>query len=111
MPTKKEIQETILAAIKEKVGKNNCSLCGNKSFRVESGYVMLPINDELNGPVRIGGPSLPCIPLICDNCGNTNLLNIIMLGLDVSKLIEDPEKSENPKRDLGKPMAPEVSIE
>ena len=41
---------------------------------------MLPIQPS-GGEIPIGGPSVPCVGIICENCGNSHLINMHVLGL------------------------------
>ncbi|MDO8716942.1 MAG: hypothetical protein Q7J73_09105 [Dehalococcoidales bacterium] len=74
-------KQKVLAAIQLKVPQiKNCPLCGNSKWSLSDGVVTLSIQDQ-PGTVVIGGPGLPCVTLVCLNCGNTVLLNMIVLEL------------------------------
>ena len=76
-----EEKQKILAAIAEKAPQiRNCPVCGNPNWALGEGLVSLPIQGQIGGIV-LGGPVYPCVPIICSNCGNTALLNALLLGL------------------------------
>ena len=76
-----EEQTRILARIKERAPHlETCPVCGNHTWQVQDNYVLIPVPQEAGGTTP-GGSGLPCIPILCSNCGNTLLLNLIILGL------------------------------
>jgi len=80
MPTDKEIQERIIAALKAKMGGTpNCPICGHNVWSVGNRYVTLSVTKNPSQST-LGGENYPLIPLICSNCGNTHLLNLLILG-------------------------------
>lgn len=78
--TEEERQE-IEKAIREKApGLGRCALCEHGHWNLQDGFVTQVLQD---GPksLKLGGPAIPSIVVICSNCGNTYLLNVIALGL------------------------------
>jgi hypothetical protein len=77
-----EVLERILAALKRRFPLlPECPLCGQRNWQVNSGgFVFVPLQQDSTNVV-IGGPQMPCVALICMTCGNTHLLNLIVLGL------------------------------
>ncbi len=74
-------RDEIIAAFREKAPAfKACPVCGKKAFSLQDGMIPLTVQKE-PGVMSIGGPSLPCVGLICDNCGNTVLINLMILGL------------------------------
>ena len=64
----KEIVEILNSKIR------GCQACGQQgSWRL--------MFDALFVPLRGGVQSLPCVVLICQNCGNTQLHHVFTLGL------------------------------
>jgi hypothetical protein len=56
-----------------------CQMCGVGNWNVQNSiYQLLQFNQ---GAVVIGGPVIPVIPVTCNNCGNTVLVNAITAGL------------------------------
>jgi hypothetical protein len=58
-----------------------CTFCGKRAgYTLADGFVFL---STLRQPTAVdrGGASLPSIALICRKCGNTMLLNAVVMGL------------------------------
>lgn len=45
-----------------------CPMCNNQSFQFVDGYITLPVQTSLS-KFQIGGPSIPCVAIICTRCG------------------------------------------
>lgn len=58
-----------------------CPLCGERGWSVPD--VMYELREYNFGDLVIGGNMgiIPVIPLVCNNCGNTVLINAVHLGL------------------------------
>ena len=77
----KEEREQIRNAIEEKAPKfNRCPLCLNQNWDLQDGFAFPTLQDRTGGQ-EIGGPGLPSVVIVCDNCGNTHFLNAMVLGL------------------------------
>ena len=58
-----------------------CSVCGTRTWTIQNdGLVYLAIQPS-GDTILVGGPSLPSVAIICRNCGNTLLLNVLVLGI------------------------------
>lgn len=81
--TQVEDSQRIIKAITERVpNMAACSVCRTRNFTLGEGLVRLDLSELHSSTIRIGGgPSLPSVVLVCQNCGNTILLNLIVLGL------------------------------
>lgn len=83
----RETKKRILAAIKQRVpDAGACPLCRSPHWTLAEGLVFLVLQEQPAGqepavPVSLGGSGLPCAAIICTNCGNTHLLNLLTLGL------------------------------
>lgn len=81
MPFTPQDKERIIAAIKEKAPQfGRCVICGQANWSLQDGFVTPTLQSNLKS-VTLGGTVLPSIALTCSNCGNTHLLNVIVLGL------------------------------
>ena len=88
----KEEKAQILSALTTKMGEiKPCPLCGDNNWQLQDGLVRLVVQEKKTR-LSLGGRNFPCIALICSNCGNTHLVNLISLGL--RELIE---KEKEPK--------------
>jgi len=52
-------------------------MCGVGNWNVQDSMFQL---SQYN-PLILGGPVIPVIPVVCNNCGNTILVNAITAGL------------------------------
>lgn len=71
------------------IGK--CPTCGDRRWGLLDHFVHIPIFHN-NGSFVVGGPSYPNIGLICQNCGNTQLINAVAAGI----IMGDPVPTSNP---------------
>jgi hypothetical protein len=91
MPSKQDVLQRVLAAIQEKTGgQKSCSLCGHRQWTIPEGFARIQINGDPQANV-LGGLALPSIPLTCTHCGNTHLLNLLVLGFTDLSLIKIDE--------------------
>jgi hypothetical protein len=64
-----------------------CPMCGHAGWSVQD-YVFELSVFQRGGLVVGGGPLVPVVPVFCDNCGNTVLVNAISAGV-VEREIKD----------------------
>jgi hypothetical protein len=66
-------------------GKGACPYCGRDTLQLAEGFIIFSSVRDLSSnygeAILSGGPALPCLALVCNNCGNTVFLNVIALGL------------------------------
>lgn len=76
-----EQKNKILDRIKERTRTvRSCVVCGNNKWELSDGFTFLTIQENLS-TLNLGGRGQPCVAVTCNNCGNTNLLNLMVLGL------------------------------
>lgn len=64
-----EVQKQKVLEALDKAGANlPCPRCGNGQFSLVDGYFNHPIQTSLSGLV-IGGPSVPSVVVVCNQCG------------------------------------------
>jgi hypothetical protein len=85
------IKEKIIAAIKSKGATRECNRCGKNKFVVMDEFARIDIQKSV-ATFNIGGPSIPCAVVICENCGNTFFH--ALGSLDLIKEIESESKPE-----------------
>lgn len=56
-------------------------MCSNQGFSLAEGYFNNILNFDLKGGMVLGGPTIPTIALICNNCGFTSQHALGVLGL------------------------------
>lgn len=75
-------KEKIIQELNHKLGSSGakCPMCGNTHFIIADGYFNNFIQDDLND-IKLGGPSIPSISIICSNCGFISQHALGFLGL------------------------------
>ncbi|KAF0183053.1 MAG: hypothetical protein IV086_02050 [Hyphomonadaceae bacterium] len=64
-----------------------CEVCGQSNTWVLSRLVVSPVAMQRAdivtkiGGFHFGGSTMPSSPLLCTNCGNTKLINLVVLGI------------------------------
>jgi ribosomal protein L37E len=46
-----------------------CHRCGRKEFTVLEGFSSISLQNDLSGGLVIGGPAVPVVHIVCNNCG------------------------------------------
>ena len=65
-------QKTLIElALKRKNALLPCSRCGHNTFSVLDKYGRIELQDDFK-TVLLGGPSIPCAIVICNNCGHVD---------------------------------------
>ncbi len=83
--------EKFINHLKEKWGGRPCPQCGVGNWGVSD--TVYELREFNQGNFVIGGvPIMPVIPVTCNNCGNTILVNAMLSGA-----IEPPPKKEEEK--------------
>jgi hypothetical protein len=81
LATREEIYSRIIGLLEEKASKpSQCSFCGSNNWMVAKGYAFLPLTPNPKKP-RISGAGFPFLPVMCRQCGNTHLINLLLLGV------------------------------
>ena len=74
--------EEIIEFINTHWTNQSCPMCGNKTWNITD--KIFELREFNNGDLVVGGPDasvVPVIPIICDNCGNTVLINVVTTHL------------------------------
>ena len=91
----KDERDRIVARLREKGAPKACALCGQSSWRMGE-YLVTPAplgRTEKGVKAYSPDPVYPSVVLLCQNCGNSNLVNLKMLNLrDVLSLPEQAEE-------------------
>lgn len=66
--TKKKLAEQLTARLAKLQQPLKCPLCGNSQFSLADAYIRNDLQGDLRN-ISIGGPSIPAIAIICNNCG------------------------------------------
>ena len=97
----KETSDRILAAIDERLPEGRvgpCPICGTTDWKLASGFVVLKVEARVRG-MAFGGPAIPCAAIVCKNCGNTHLMNLVVLGLE-DLFQPEPESEKQPSSEM-----------
>ncbi len=74
--------------LKEKWAGRPCQMCGGANWNVQR--TVFEIREFDKGSLTVGGPVIPVVPVVCNNCGNTVMVNAI-----ISKVLPPPSGGEN----------------
>ena len=80
MGLREDARSQILAAVGSRMETASCQLCRANSWTLADGFVSLGLQEDF-ASFQVGGPALPCVALVCNNCGNTCLINLMTIGL------------------------------
>ena len=72
----------VIEQIAAKCSSRRCPMCGSNNWEV--GNKVFELREFNYGNLNIGGHGsaiIPVVPLTCNQCGNTQLLNAIMYGV------------------------------
>ena len=74
----------IVKILNERFQKNQhkiaCPMCGHAQFTIADAYVRNDLQSDIKN-VTLGGPSIPAVAIICNNCGFISQHAIGVLGL------------------------------
>ena len=73
-------REIIIKALIDKGVASPCPMCKNKKFSVLDGYFKHSVQLGLKRTI-LGGPTVPAVVVICDNCGFMSQHAIGILGI------------------------------
>lgn len=82
----------VVAALNKRAPKIVCPLCHSDKWSLTpEGVVFLVLQSDIK-KTKMVGRGLPCAPLMCNNCGNTHLINVYHIGLkEAFERVEKPE--------------------
>ena len=81
------ILDTFVARLPEK--QLICPLCRQKNWILSNGFVLLPTQEESDTITNVGMRGLVLAALSCTNCGNTHLLNLLVLPEVIAHLKQE----------------------
>ena len=62
-------REKIAQKLNEKGATRPCHRCGQNAFTVLEGFSNIHLQEDFNAGLVIGGPAVPVIHIVCNNCG------------------------------------------
>ena len=81
----------IVEVLETKLKVGTCPGCGEKDWSLVNDLTNLVLQPNPQGPLMLGGRSMPCIVLTCKVCGNTQFYNAILLGVSDIVGLTPPE--------------------
>jgi len=78
---KQKITAILDKKIKEKSGDIKCPMCGNKNFILVDAYLRNELQQDFK-TIALGGPAIPSVAIICNNCGFMSQHVLGVLGLN-----------------------------
>ena len=75
-----DMRKEILAALTAKAPSPRCPLCGHTNWQLNDGFVFFVLQKNLD-QLNLSGQGIPGVSISCGQCGNTQFLNAITLGL------------------------------
>lgn len=86
-----DAQRRIIDVLRERIpGDATCPVCGHAGWTLADGVLNLsaqPFSDDS----KLIAVVVPCVALVCDHCGRTELFNLLALGLE--DLVPTPSRS------------------
>ena len=76
----KAAAEKILAALNKQGAPKICALCGKGPWALADAFYFLTAHQEMPN-ISVGKPGMPLVAMVCQNCGNTALINLLTLDL------------------------------
>lgn len=81
-------KQKIINALKDKQALLPCPRCNKQKFTLLDGYFNQSIQQSLQTGLVIGGPSIPSVVIVCENCGYMSQHALGVLGL-LPKVVGD----------------------
>lgn len=75
-----EQKQEIIKKFQEKKILTVCPMCKHPHFTIADGYFTNSLQNEVGG-IIFGGPTIPSIAIICNNCGFISQHALGVLGL------------------------------
>ena len=77
-----KLADQIAQKFNEAAPSASCPLCGNSEFTLVNGFVSINVSDAYPPKnALIADKNAPTVMMICTTCGNTFLLNTLILGI------------------------------
>ncbi len=74
-------QKDIITKFCSKVPHYKCPMCGTDRYKFMNGFILMPMHDNTTHHNQNFNSSLPCISVVCENCGYISFFSSMFLGL------------------------------
>ena len=64
-----ERKNEIINELRDRGANLPCPRCGHQNFIISDGYFIQNMQTEFKAAIVVGGPVIPTIAIICQNCG------------------------------------------
>ena len=72
-------REKLIKVINEKWNTKACTMCGQNHWDIGNQLItMVSVGEDKS--IQLGGQFMPLVPIVCGNCGNTVLINPLVVG-------------------------------
>ncbi len=89
-----ELKSDVIKEIVSKKWIHGCPMCGSRHWSMDEKMIMTPIQLNTDRSFKFDGKVLPVVPVMCTNCGNTVLINPLVVDA-VDKMDDDLEEEES----------------
>lgn len=73
-------KQNILQRIHEKIPVLECPMCHHGSFTIVDNYVSMTLMEDYRN-VKMAGKAVPCVMIVCNNCGFVGFHALGAIGL------------------------------
>lgn len=71
-------REKLISAINKTWMTKTCPMCGKNSWTIGDQMIAM-VNVGEDKSIQLGGEFMPLVPMVCGNCGNTILINPLVI--------------------------------
>lgn len=72
-------REKLIATINSKWKQKTCPMCGENKWDIGNQMItMVGVGEDKS--IQLGGQFMPLVPIVCSACGNTVLVNPLVVG-------------------------------
>lgn len=89
MEEKKFERQEYIDELLKRNAQNPCHRCSHNNFTLLDGYTYFPVQEKVGGGTVLGGPNVPAILVVCNNCGA-----VTPHAIGIFKPFDNTEKKE-----------------
>src|ERR1039457_1309342 len=97
-----EISDRILGRLKEKIPNAKCPMCGSANWKLNGPFSPIVLQEEFAHYNVVGKLTLvPCVALGCQVCGDTHLMNLLVIAPDILEMLASTGSSQEKEEHHG----------